>query len=229
MALTRLQLETKVLMWLDELDEDGAADNANPITRARVQEALAEANVTRATEQKWPFMVSEEEKTLTLVSGQRSYTLDATFHIPIFFWNDSTNSPLTEFREDNVSSRDYAGGVVDSFFSTSPQYGSYVIKGSTLELLWTPSSADTIRYGFYRLPEEMPEDDSYPDIPYPHSRVLIYDALLAVTAYQDDVSATKRDLWMEKQETHATALREAHGQANSVYTAPETITYIPRD
>jgi hypothetical protein len=224
MALTFVNLQDKVLGWLDE----GTAGNADADQLALVKEALNESNVERATEQRWPFMASTE-KTLTLVKGQREYTLDATFHIPIFFWNDSTNTPLTQYDGERVPSRDYDGGLIDDYFTSNPLYGSFVLQNQTLVLTWTPTATDSIRYKFYKLPTEMSVDGDVPDIPYPHSRLLIYDALMRLSVHEDDLPAAKVREWEKRQEKHETALREAHGQLNNQWSEPGRVSYTSRD
>jgi hypothetical protein len=225
MALTYLQLQDKVLGWLDE----GTASDADADTLNRVKEALAEADTERFIEHRWPFRIPDADATLTLVAGQRVYDLDADFHIPLFFWNDSTNSPLIQVNEEHTQTRDYAGGLLDDYFVSSPQYGAYTIRNQKLVLLWTPSTTDTIRYNFYALPTEMEDDADLPNIPYPHSRVLIYDALLRMAEYNEDISGVKLERWGKQQAKHETALREAHLQENSQWTMQPSVTYTPRD
>jgi hypothetical protein len=225
MSLSFLDLQNKVLGWLDS----GTATTADADELAIVKEALVEADVERTLEHRWPFMVAEPALTFTLVPGTRTYTLDASFHIPIYFWNTSKKAPLTQFPEEDVPSRDYQGGLVDDYYTSSPQYGAFLLRGNKITLLWTPVEADVIEYQFYKLATEMVNDADLPNTPYPHSRVLIYDALLRIGAHQEDLSPTKMTLWEKKQEEHAAALLEAHGQENNQWTVPPRVNYVPRD
>lgn len=225
MALTFLDLQNKVLGWLN----GGTASTADVDQLAQVKEALIEADVERATEQRWPFMVTEPPLTFNLVPGQRTYTLDATFHIPIYFWNQTQKAPLTQYPEEAVPTRDYQGGLIDDYFVSNPQYGGFLLRGQTITLLWTPSTADVIEYQFYHLPVEMSADADSPNIPYPQSRVLIYDALLRMSAHEEDLSQAKLDQWEKRQEKWDTSLRETYGQENNQWTVPYRVNYIPAD
>lgn len=226
MALTFKDLQNKVLLWLD----GGNTTTADTDELARVQEALVEADVLRATKQRWPFMVSEPPLTFPLVPGQLTYALDATFHVPIYFWNQSRKSPIRQYYEEDVPNRDYSSsGLIDDYFVNSPQYGGILIRGQKIKTLWTPTVADTIEYQFYKLPTEMVADGDLPNIPYPHSRVLIYDALLRMVTYNEDISAAKVEEWKAKQQEHEQALLAAHDQENNQWTMPRQINWIPRE
>jgi hypothetical protein len=224
MALTFVQLKNKVLAWLD----DGDSDTAPSERESLVEEALNEADARRSAG-RYPFMSVEPALTFTLVPGQQTYTLDATFNIPIYFWNRSTKSPLVQYNEEEVPTRDSTGGLIDDYYTSNPMYGHFVLKGQTLKLLWTPTAADVIEYGFYKLPVEMSADADLPNIPYPHSRMLIYDALMTLAAYDEDIATNKVTLWQKNLDQWVDSFEEKYGQENSDQTAARYITYIPRD
>lgn len=225
MALAFSDLQDKVLAWLDE----GTHATADATTLARVKEAIVEADVLRASE-RWPFMVQEPPKTFTFpVDGTSTVTLDPTLHIPIYFWNVTKKESLIQHIEENVPSRDLtANGILDEYLITGPQYGKFLLRGQQLKLLWLPTSADTIEYGFYKLPIEMSADTDLPNIPYPYSRVLIFDALLRMMAYNEDIAAAKVQLWSDGQTKWETRLFETYGRPNNDTIAGESIRWIPR-
>lgn len=219
-------LQDKVLAWLDEGDHT----TANPVTLARIKEALIEADVERATSQRWPFMVQEPPLTFPLQAGVVNYTLDASFHIPVYFWNQTRKSPLRQYPEDDVPSRDITSqGLIDDYFVASPQYGAFLLRNQKIKLLWTPVATDTIEYQFYQLPTEMSANTDLPNIPYPYSRVLIYDALLSMVAYNEDIEPAKIQLWQDRQTKWQNNLLAAHDQENNQWTMTPTVQYIPRD
>lgn len=206
MSLTFAQLKTKVLGWLDESD-----DNATVL--ANVEDALNDANAARVAERDWPFMLSGV-LTLTLTPGTRAYTLDATFDKPYYFYNRTKQKPLYIQPLANLD-------VKNAPWLSTGQTGEAVLEGSTLRLAYTPDSPDVIEYQCFVKPTEMSADNDLPDIPYPYSRVLIWDALLDIAAYSDDIPMAKMELWTRKQARGELALlgyamdqvtREAPGQ-----------------
>ena len=224
--LTFQNLQDEVLGWLDEGDNTDAPD----ASIARVQTALNQANAKRVSARRWRFMLQEPALTFTLVPGTRTYALDATVAIPVYFWNDTQNVPLTEFDPESVPSRNYqSGGLIDDYFASGPQDMGYTLGHQSINLTYTPASADVISYGFYKLPTEMDDDADLPDIPYPHSRILVYDALLTMAVYNEDISGAKLAEWREERKEMQEALDSAFGQENSQWTQGRYITYIPRD
>jgi hypothetical protein len=79
----------------------------------------------------------------------------------------------------------------------------YVKTGCTLptypivHLLDKPNSADTLEYRFFRQPYTMVNDGDVPDIPPPHSEILVWDALLMFSGYQSDMSAKAVQVWVD--------------------------------
>lgn len=225
MSLSFEDLQNKVLGWLDE----GTTDDADEGTLALVKEALNDNDSQRASSQRWPFMLIAAPVTFSLVPGQRNYTLATDVHIPLYFWNTSTKTPLIETGSEDVPSRDYASsGLIDDYLISNPAYGTYTLRGQTLVLNWEPVNADVIQYEYYKLPTEMSADADLPNIPYPHSRVLIWDALLDMANYNEDITPAKIKLWQKKQTEHEDNLLAAHDQTNGQFTAGTYLTYIPR-
>lgn len=221
MALSFLQLQNKVLGWLDE----GDAVEADEQVVELVKEALVEADLSRSMARRWPFLV--DDATLVLTPGQRVYALDASFRIPMFFWNETSKASLIQNKEEQLKTRDFSGGLLDDLFLIGPRYGEYVLRGRNLILLWTPATADVISYGFYKVPVEMTDDADEPNIPFPESRVLIYDTLLEMAVYNEDLSTAKVERWTLKQQQYENALDAAYMQENDSNSAGHFVTYNP--
>jgi len=64
-----------------------------------------------------------------------------------------------------------------------------------IRLLKDPEQADTVEYRFYRRPRILSGDNDIPDIPYPFSRILIWDTLLLLAAYDE---AKEPGMWVEQ-------------------------------
>jgi hypothetical protein len=223
--LTFKNLQDDVLGWIDEGDNTTAPE----ITLSRVKSALNAANQKRASARRWRFMAATP-LTLTLVPGTRTYALDSTVAIPIYFWNDSTNRPLTELNPELVHSRNYSGGggseTLASLYGGESQDGDYVLGHQSITLVWTPATADVISYGFYRLPAVMTLDADLPDIPFPHSQILVNDALIKMATYNEDLGA-KVPIWVEERDDLQAAFDMAFGQENSQFAIPRYVHYIP--
>jgi hypothetical protein len=183
-SLTFANLQTKVLGWLDESED-------NTVVLANIKEALAQANTQRAVQHEWPFMLVSPT-TLSLVVGQTDYTLASDFHIPRYFYNTTLGRPLHQRQRRHLP--------LDSApWRTSAIEGDFELHGNTLSLLYKPTSTDTIEYQYFRQPAELSADNDVPDLPYPHSRILIYDALLELALYSEDITPEKIALWQKRQ------------------------------
>lgn len=94
-----------------------------------------------------------------------------------------------------------------------------------LRLLWVPSSGDTIDYHFYRKPTPLTSDYSIPDIPAPYAKILVWDALLLMAAYDNQVEGNRVELWREKQMALDAALRNAYLDGNSLKSRARYVKY----
>ena len=73
---------------------------------------------------------------------------------------------------------------------SSTEYGKVYPQ---IRLLKDPGQADTIEYRFYRRPRILTADYDIPEIPYPFSRVLVWDALLVLASYEE---AKEPPMWV---------------------------------
>lgn len=84
-------------------------------------------------------------------------------------------------------------------------------------LLSTPSTKENILYRFYRKPIYLVNNYDVPDIPYPYSQVLVYDALLMFATYNTDMQSEARLLmWQQHQQRWENALRGFSKEGQSV-------------
>lgn len=98
-----------------------------------------------------------------------------------------------------------------------------------IRLLWTPDRADVIEYQFFRQPSPLPYPESIPDIPYPFSRILAWDALLALTAYDGQLDAPRQAFWVEQRDALDLALRQAYLEGQSLNAEPQEVHYVDDD
>lgn len=86
-----------------------------------------------------------------------------------------------------------------------------------IHLLESPTSAETIEYRFYRKPLYLVNAYDVPDIPYPYSQILVYDALLNFGAYNTDLDiGTRIGIWRQQQQQWEAALRNAYKNSQTL-------------
>jgi hypothetical protein len=62
-----------------------------------------------------------------------------------------------------------------------------------------PSSAESFQYRYFKKPRVLTRDFDIPDIPYPLSNILIYDALLDLATY-NELDSESVNIWRDKQQ-----------------------------
>lgn len=73
--------------------------------------------------------------------------------------------------------------------------------------LFDDGQNETGTYRFYRKPKLLTHNNDIPNIPYPFSRVLVYDALLELATYND---STPPGFWVAQQSIWEQQLRQAY-------------------
>lgn len=86
-----------------------------------------------------------------------------------------------------------------------------------IHLLEAPSASETIEYRFYRKPLYLVNSYDIPDIPYPYSQLLVYDALLNFAAYNTDLDISNRvQIWRAQQQQWEASLRNAYKNSQTI-------------
>jgi hypothetical protein len=99
-----------------------------------------------------------------------------------------------------------------------------------LQLLWIPQRADTIEYRFYRKPSPLTNDNDIPDIPHPHTQILVWDALKLLLGYDAQLDSARMRLIDENQARAEQALRESEFDGGNSMNAVTRRTYLdPED
>lgn len=73
--------------------------------------------------------------------------------------------------------------------------------------LFAPGQTETGQYRFYRRPRFLTNDNDIPEIPYPFSHILVYDALIELYTYND---APPPQVWVEAQQKWELLLNQAY-------------------
>lgn len=85
---------------------------------------------------------------------------------------------------------------------SATEYGK---KYPQIRLFDVGSVGETAEYRFYRKPTILTLDNQIPDVPYPYSRVLVFDALLDMATYND---STPPAFWLAQAELWDRQLRQ---------------------
>ena len=85
-----------------------------------------------------------------------------------------------------------------------------------LQLLSLPTANETISYRFYRKPRELSAANDMTDIPPPFERVLVYDALLLMAAYDNRLDSGRQGLWRTYQQELDFQLRQSQLEGQSL-------------
>lgn len=204
MAWTFAQIQQKVLGWLDDT---GDTDRM----LAMCKQAIADANIARATEYPWPFMRSTA--TLAPVSaGSKIYALPGDYYRPLYMWDTSTKSYATEVSmrglqltgpEPSVSpwpvGHGYGVTLPFYFDQTTVTSGSPPVTEARRSLVFIGDTVpSTLSCVYYRQPRDLSADADLPDLPWPHAQLLVWDAVLDLKAYASE-SPELIPYWSKKQ------------------------------
>jgi hypothetical protein len=94
-----------------------------------------------------------------------------------------------------------------------------------IQLLTTPTVAETISYQFYRQPNSLLTDTSVPNIPAPFNEVLVYDALLQLAGYNEKLDGTLVRLWMKEQMRIETSLLDYDAGVDAIGAGAQYVAY----
>ena len=89
-----------------------------------------------------------------------------------------------------------------------------------VRLLKDPEGADTIEYRFYRAPRILSVDSDIPDIPYPHSRILVWDTLLLLASYDE---APRPRYWEGEQAKQLKGLQNKYLEGQALGARPRMV------
>lgn len=91
------------------------------------------------------------------------------------------------------------------------------------ELLATPDSADVIEYRFVRKPKLLVNDNDIPNIPAPHSQILVWDTLILFGGYNTDISPQALATWVGLETSMETDMRNRYLEGASLEAEPRYI------
>lgn len=86
---TYKELQDIVLSWMADPDDEG-------LLRTLVKDAINRAHQNLLNDDRYDFMLWPRNETLTVVSGQKNYSLHPRFGHPLFFYNPTTNEYMEE-------------------------------------------------------------------------------------------------------------------------------------
>lgn len=215
-------LQQRCLAWLDDESNDGTL-------LTNVKNSLNDANAQRASEFNWPFMKVNQPAS-AILTASTTLALATDVAKLIYLYNTTQQRfyrvvPERHVRSDDVlgtnnnDNSDYLGARVSLRGPTNSSTSAI-----TVEFFKTPTAGETLKYDYYRMPTIMSSNTDYPDIPFPHSQLLVWDALLNLKAYALEPDAIS--VWMDNQQRALSSLYTAYGTVGDVVGAEsESIIY----
>lgn len=124
---------------------------------------------------------------------------------------DLTNAPTSELVQEIITVTKLDDAVMtltdaDSTLILSLTATQYGKQYPQIRLFGDGITGESGEYRFYRKPSVLTHDNAIPDIPYPFSRILVYDALLELATYND---STPPAFWLIQHELWDRQLRQA--------------------
>lgn len=101
--------------------------------------------------------------------------------------------------------------------------GEYGRQYPRLRLLYNPDSTDLIEYQFYRTPTTLTHDYDIPELPFPHSGILVWDALLQLSAYDNDATGGRIEIWLNNQKRMELQLRQSYLEGQTLGAQPRYV------
>lgn len=98
-----------------------------------------------------------------------------------------------------------------------------------IEFLLSPSSADVVEYRFIRQPVVLVNDNDIPDIPAPHSHILVWDALLLFAGYLTDISPKSIQAWADTRIKMEIQMAQAFLEGQTIEASPRYVRFIDPD
>lgn len=96
-----------------------------------------------------------------------------------------------------------------------------------LYLLEAPAETGVVEYDFWRQPSALVNDNDLPNIPYPFSRILIYDALLETMGYSRP-TADERQNWVNNREDLKASMDATYTEGQTNGALSSYVKLVPR-
>ena len=197
MSYTFKNLQDQVLAFMDEEGDTGTV-------LTNVKNALNQSQINVLTSHPWGFM-RETGTNITLVPGTLTYSLPTDFERLSYIYNTTKKHFMEHVPDRQVDSNDTYAVYGDRTSGTR-----FTIEGRTLRLLFNPADADVLAVEYFRSPTLMSADGDIPDIPFPFSAILMWDALLMMKVYAAEPSGAQ--VWAENRDRLLVGLFTTYGQ-----------------
>lgn len=133
--------------------------------------------------------IEETSETYATTAGDATYALPSNFNRLIDVFNTETNETLTP-----VDIREF-----DQLPASQGKPYAYTVIGSELNLYATPDGEYPLKLRYWKLPADMVEDNSTPEIPVQYQELLIAYAMKKAFMREDDFQAAQMwdTIWKE--------------------------------
>src|SRR3990167_979253 len=183
-------------------------------TRARYKSGVQEDRYHFEFVKASPVRVQPTEGVLTVTGYARIVYVDDDGDVQSEDVQNTTTTgtvtevvQVTKLNASTLSIVDAASTTILSL--TASEYGKTYPQ---IRLFADGNSADAGTYRFYKRPEKLDHDNDIPEIPYPFSRVLTFDALLEIATYND---SKPQDYWIAQADLWDRQLRQTYIEGES--------------
>lgn len=104
---------------------------------------------------------------------------------------------------------------------------TYGLQYRMLELVETPTTAQSLLYRFYRQPRQLVNDNDIPDLPGDFDDILVYQTLLAMVGYTR-ATPDEQQLWGAQVRKLTDVLQMTYRSSRSMGGRPTYTRFIPR-
>lgn len=215
------QLHPELMMITDFWNTTGQQRMVEVPTRARFKEGVQEDRYKFEFVQGSPVRQQPTEGVLTVSGMAKIRYVDADGEVVEENVTNANTSAsvsevlrVTKLDTNALTITDAAAATILSL--TASEFG----KSYPQIRLFDDGQAETGAYRFYRKPYLMVDDYDIPDIPYPFSRILIFDALLELATYHD---SSPPQHWVVQQGQWDLQLRQAYQEGEAEGSEARTV------
>ena len=94
-----------------------------------------------------------------------------------------------------------------------------------LYLVEEPTTSETIEYRFYKNPIRMTNDYDQPDIPFPFSQLLVWDALILMAGYNPEINPLSVSVWRQMQAQMEDDFQRAMQEGQTIESRNRRVRY----
>jgi hypothetical protein len=204
-------LRMQVHRWLDGVEDYNNGSTLDWMVRQQINES----NTARSSEYPWPFMKADYD--LPVTPDVLRYSMPGNLGRLLYLWSPNDQRYCQKIVDRHL---DEAAVRFDGQ-QGSDYYQPFELRGTTLIFFQPPQHAESLKVGYFKTPQKLSNVSDIPSLPYPHSRLCVWDALLDLKSYATELGAA--GLWERKQSEAEHKLYAAFCEGQTLQELPQTI------